>query len=814
MSVNLPDRCQVVVIGGGVVGCSVLYHLAKAGISDCILLERHQISSGTTWHSAALVNPLRPSASSTQLTKYSAKLYSELEQETGQPTGWRKCGHLNIAASKDRLTSLKHSMSVARSFGIDVEMISPRELKEKWPLLKTEDLLGAVWMPSAGRVNPTDVCQALLKGARTRGAKVFENTAVLDFEIVNGEIRGVVTPFGRVACATVVNCTGLWGRQLAARAGVKAPLYAAEHYYLLTEPIDGVHAGLPIVRDGDAFLYIREEVGGLLVGCFEPNPKPLPIEKLPEGASYVLLNEDWDHFEPMMLNAIDRIPELAKAQARKLINGPESFTTDHNPILGESPEVRGFFLACGMNSAGVVLAGGVGWATAEWIKTGRAPADLWNSDVRRYMPFQNNIKALKDRIPEVLAEHLMIPWPNREYETVRKVRRSPLHEILEQNGARFSQRGGWERALFFDKNNEIAELERTYGRPNWFGNWRREHMAARTGVALFDQSAFAKFIIQGRDVERFLQRVCANDVAIPIGKLVYTALLNETGGIESDLTITRIEPNVYMAITGSAQVVRDKDWLARNITPEEFVTITDVTSAYAALLITGPNSREFLAGFTSADLGNDAFPFGTAQSIDVGYATALALRVSYAGELGWELYISSDLAADVFEKLLATPSQMPIHLAGAAALASLRIEKGFRSWGHDISPAENPVEAGLMFAVKMDKLGGFIGREALLRAKKTEQRRRLVSVVIDDELAYPHGNEPLFVNGEVCGSLTSASFGHWVGRGVGLGWISNGALVDGGINRNSFEIEIGDQRCPVVLSVKAPYDPQGQRMRT
>jgi 4-methylaminobutanoate oxidase (formaldehyde-forming) len=466
-----------------------------------------------------------------------------------------------------------------------------------------------------------------------------------------------------------------------------------------------------------------------------------------------------------------------------------------------------------MNSAGVVLGGGVGWLTAEWIKRGRAPGDFWNSDVRRFMPFQNNSRALADRIPEVLSEHLTIPWPNRDYVSVRGVRRSPLHQILKEKGAHFTQRGSWERPLFFDSDGKIRSLDRTYQFPNWFQNWKVEHNSARTNVAIFDQSAFAKLIIQGRDVEHFLQRVCANDMAVPVGKVVYTTLLNEDGGIESDLTITRLEPTVYFAVTGSQQGIRDAHWLRRNVSSGEAVTVTDVTSAYAVIAITGPKSREFLSTFTNADLGNGEFPFGTARWIDAGYATALTLRLSYAGELGWEFYVPSDLAADSFERLLGRPNDNSFMLAGAAALASLRLEKGFRSWGHDIGPADNPLEAGLMSVVRMKKPLGFIGRTALVKAQEAPVTRRLISVVIESEAAFPHGNEPIFVNGELCGALTSASFGHSVGRGVGLAWIKNGALVKAAQKPISFEIEIEDRRYPISIDLKAPYDPQGRRMR-
>ncbi|MGE3702711.1 MAG: FAD-dependent oxidoreductase [Hyphomicrobiaceae bacterium] len=814
MTNTLPDHASVVVVGGGIVGCSVLYHLAKKGVRDCTLLERNQISSGTTWHSAALVTPLRASSSGTQLAKYSASLYAGLEAETGQATGWRECGHLNIAASKDRLLGLQHSVTVARGMGVEIEIIGREEVARKWPLLRTDDLHGAAWMPASGRVNPTDVCQALLKSARANGAKVFEDTPVTSFDAHGGKIRAVETPRGRVRCDAVVNCTGLWGRSTSASAGVTAPLYACEHFYLLTETIDGIGPMLPVVRDGDAYLYIREEVGGLLVGCFEPNARPLPLEKLP-AAAFALLNEDWDHFEPMMRNAIHRIPALEHARARNLINGPESFTTDHNPILGEAPEIKNFFLACGMNSSGVALAGGVGWAMAEWVTNGSPPIDLWDCDARRFLPFQNNDKILHDRIPEVLSKHFAVPWPGKDYETARGVRRSPLHGCLAARGAYFSQRGSWERAAWFQKPG-VSTLPPadTFGRPSYFEEWQQEHHAAREGVAIFDQSAFSKLLIQGRDAEKFLQRVCAGDLAVPPGKVVYTPLLNARGGIESDLTITRLDQESFLAITGSGQARRDADWLRRNLQSEEHATVTDVTSAYATLSVAGPRSRDLLARVACADLANHRFPFGTAQRIDVGYGEALALRVSYAGELGWELHVASDLAVSVFESVMDSAQGLHVKLAGSHALNSLRLEKAFRSWGHDVGPTDTPLEAGLMFAVKIDKGAEFVGREAVLRKREKGYARRLVSFVFERSDAFPHGHEPIYHDGRLCGVLSSASYGHTVARPIGMGWITLGDLTDEAIVAAPFQVEIAGKGHAVKPSLRALYDPGGQRMRS
>lgn len=809
---NLPDRANVVVVGGGIIGCSILYHLAKLGIPDCILVERHQIASGTTWHAAALVSPVRPPSALTELGKYSIQLYNELERETGQATGWRQCGHLNIAASKDRFENLKHTASVSRGLGFDVQIIGPKEAKEKWPLLRTDDLEGAIWNPISGRANPTDICQALLKGARTHGGRFYENTPVVGFEMLGGRVRGVHTAQGLIKCDTVVLCAGLWSHQVAKMAGAVAPLYACEHIYLLTDSIPGVTSDLPVLRDGDAYLYIREEVGGLLVGCFEPNPKPLPVEKLSPSESFILLNEDWDHFQPMMENAIHRIPALETAGARKLINGPESFTLDHNPLLGEMPGVHGFFVACGMNSGGIMMAGGVGKVMSEWVTRGRPSLDLWPTDIRRFGPYHNNVNALSKRIPEVLAHHFEIPWPGKDYETVRGIRRTPLHSALASRGAYFSQRAGWERPMWFSPNGAPQRPRYSYGPQDWFPHWKGEHLAARNAAAVFDQSPFGKLLVQGRDAELFLDRVCANDMTAPPGKVVYTSMLNPDGGIESDLTVTRLKDDAYLLITGSQQSVRDADWLRRNI-DREHVTVTDMTSAYATLTLCGPQSRQLLSRLTPAALDNRGFPYGTAQEIDVAYATALALRISYAGELGWELYIASEFAPAVFEALVDAGKDLGLRLAGANALNSLRIEKSFRSWGHDIGPTDTPFEAGLRFAVRLNKQTPFVGRDALLRQRDKGISRRLVNFVFEDPGAFPHGNEPIYRNGERCGVVTSASYGHSFERAVAIGTVRGKGLDDKAIVADEYQIEIADRRFTAKAHVKAIYDPDGSRMR-
>ena len=810
---QIPARAGVVVIGGGITGCSMLYHLAKAGVTDAILLEKHQITSGTTWHAAALVTVLRGSPTLATLAQYSAKLYASLEAETGQSTGWRQPGHITVAASKERMESLKHSASSARSFGLDVEIITAAEIAKKWPLIRSDDLHGGLWSPTSGRVDPSDTCAALLKGAKSRGAKVFENTPVDGFEIVGDRIKGVKTPFGTIKCDTVVNCAGLWSREVGGMAKHNVPLYACEHLYMLTDSMKGVTADMPGLRDSDAYLYFREDVGGLLVGCFEPNPKPLPIEKLPKDSGFVLMNEDWDHFAPMMQNAIHRVPSLEHAGMRSFINGPESFTLDSTPLIGEAPEVRGLFTACGMNSSGIVFGGGVGWAMTELITKGRTPIDMWSVDIQRYGKGDNNLRGLSERIPEVLAKHFEIPWPGHDYDSVRQVKRTPLHGELKQRGASFTQRANWERPAWFAPDGKVPAIEFSYGPQNWFPFWEGEHKAARADVALFDQSPFSKLLVQGRDAETFLQRVCANNVAVEPGKLVYTALLNDWGGFESDLTLTRLREDAYLLVTGAQQGVHDTHWLQSHVGENENVTIANVTSGSAVIGIAGPKSRDLLARLTPQPLDNAAFPFGAAREIEIGYGNALAMRVSYTGELGWELHVPAEFAVGVFEEILAVGSDFGLRLAGTAAMGSLRIEKGFRSWGHDIGPHDTPLESGLGFAIRFDKKGGFIGREALLRQRDAGLSRRLLSFVFEDAAAFPNHHEPIYRNGEKCGSLSSATFGHSLGRAVALGWIKGGSMTDADILGDKFEAEIAGKRWKVTPSPAAPFDPRGLRMK-
>lgn len=811
---TLPTHVRVVVIGGGVMGCSTLYHLAKLGVADAVLLERERLTCGTTWHSAAQVRQLRSTNNLTQLIRYSAELYASLEAETDQSTGWIRTGSLSIATNPDRLTHIRRQASLGKLFGVETHELSATEAAGLWPMMRSDDIVGAVYSPDDGRVNPSDLCAALVKGARARGARIFEDSPVTGIRTRGGRVAGVETPAGTIACEAVVNCAGLWGRRVGAMAGVAVPLYACEHFYLLTKPIEGLGRHLPTLSDHDGYLYIRDEVGGLLAGCFEPHARALPLERLPEGFAFELLDEDWDHFEPMMLNAIHRIPALERAEAKALVNGPESFTPDGAFLLGEAPEVGGFFVGCGMNSVGIASGGGAGRALAEWIVEGAPARDLWSVDIRRFAPFHADEAFLRARIPEELGLHYAIGYPGRERESARDLRHTPVHDRLAARGARFGARMGWERALWFPGPGGAVPAPLGFGRPAWHEAEAREALAARNGVALFDQSTFTKLVVDGADTEAFLQRVCANDVAVAPDRVVYTGLLNDRGGYESDLTVFRLSDTRYWLVTGTAQAVRDPHWLRGRMTRGERVTVADESAEWAVLSIGGPTSRRVLQSLGMDGLGNAAFPPFTWRETSLAGAPVRAARLSYAGELGWELYVRAERAPALYDALMQAGEPFGLVNAGAYALTSLRVEKGYRAWGHELTPDDTPLEAGLAFATKLDGDVDFIGRDALLRRRAEGPRRRLVHFRADDPAVHLLGDEPLLRAGEPAGQATSAAYGHAVGASVGMAYLDAGGrrpadlVAEGG-----FEVELSCVRHPVRVSLQPFYDPAGDRMK-
>lgn len=815
MSVQtLPNAAQYVIIGGGIVGCSVAYHLTKMGHSDVVLLEQGQLSCGTTWHAAGLVGQLRSHPAMTELIRYSTELYAGLEAETGLGTGWKRCGSVTVARSEDRMTMLKRTAASARAQGVEVEVISPAEAQAKWPVMQVDDVKGAIWMPGDGKANPTDLTQSLAKGARNRGARVVEGVQVTDILTENGTATGVVTDKGTIRAEVVVNCGGQWARKLGQMCGVDVPLHSAEHLYIVTEKIDGVTPDLPVMRDPDGFIYFKEETGGLVMGGFEPEAKPWGMNGIPDKFFFQLLPDDWDQFEILMDNALIRVPQLADSGVREFYNGPESFTPDNNYILGEAPNLRNFFVAAGFNSMGIASAGGAGRALAEWIVEGAPTSDLFAVDIRRFAGFNNNPTWLHDRIKETLGLHYAMPWPNRELDTARPFRRSPLYDRLAAKHAVFGSKMGWERANFFANDTASARIDYSFGRQNWHNVVAEEHRAVREGVALFDQTSFAKLMVQGRGACEQLNRICAANIDVDLGVTVYTGLLNPRGGYESDLTVLRIERDKFLLITGSAQAVHDSDWVTRNLEEGSHVVLTDVTSAWSVLALMGPKSRDVLSALSNADLGNGAFPFGTHQEIDLGYATVLANRMTYVGELGWELLVPSEFTVGVYEDLMRAGAEHGICDAGYYALEGLRLEKGFRAWSRELTPDVTPLQAGLSFAVDMDKPGGFIGRDALIAAKADPNHlcTRIVQLVLEDGGAQLWGGEAVLMDGVEIGEVRSGAYGHTLAASVALCLLqSSQPLTKDVLEAGRFEIDLAGKKLAAQFHIRSPYDPTSAR---
>jgi 4-methylaminobutanoate oxidase (formaldehyde-forming) len=808
----VPAHARAVIVGGGIVGCSVAYHLTKLGWRDVVLLERRELSCGTTWHAAGLVGQIRSSHNLTRLASYGAVLYERLEAETGQATGFRRSGSLSVARTAERMIELKRGASMARCFGVDVQVISPGEAGRRWPLMRTDDLAGAVWIPGDGRTNPIDTTLALARGARNGGATILENVTVTGIQRERGAATGVRTDHGDITCEVVVNCAGMWGREVGRMAGVNVPLHAAEHFYIVTEPMAGVTRDLPVLRDTDGYIYVREEVGGLLMGGFEPAAKPWGMDGIPADFKFALLPEDWEHFRVLMEQACVRIPALETAPVRRHVNGPESFTPDNRYMLGEAPELRNFFVAVGFNSIGIASAAGAGRALAEWIVGGEPAMDLWDVDIRRFMPFQGNARYLRERTREVVGLLYAMHWPFRQPETARGVRRSVLHDRLAARGAAFGVVAGWERANWFAPHGAEPRYAYTYGRQNWFATAAAEHRAVREAVGLFDQSSLAKLLLQGPDTTATLQRLCANDVDVPVGRIVYTQMLNARGGIECDLTVTRLAADAYLVVTVAAAATHDADWIRRGIATTR-VTLTDVTSACTVLGVMGPRSRDLLARLTGADLSNAAFPFGTVREIELGYASVRATRITYVGELGWELYVPTELAMGVYDDVVAAGEGLGLRHAGYHAMDSLRVEKGYRSWGHDIGSEDTPLEAGLSFAVAFQK-GGFTGREALLRQRDTPLERRLVMFALDDPEPLLLGDEPIWRDGALVGRITSGAYGHTLGRAVGMGYVAHPDGVDAAfVQAGRWELEIATERFAAAARLEPLYDPTSARVR-
>ena len=813
-SVSLPRQARVVIIGGGIVGCSVAYHLTKLGWRDVVVLERNTLTSGTTWHAAGLIGQLRSTYNLTQLAKYSADLFHTLADETGQETGFRQTGSIALATSAARMEELKRGASMARCCGLEVEVIDVRDAVQRWPLVDADGVVGGVYLPKDGRCNPVDTTLALAKGARQGGARVLEHVLVKDIRRKGGRATGVSTAHGDIDAEFVVNCAGLWGWHVGREAGVNVPLHGAEHFYVVTEAIPGLTADLPVLRVPDICTYFKEDAGKLLVGFFEPHAKPWRKGPAPEPEGFVHLPEDWDHVMPYLEAAMARVPVLRDTGIQLFFNGPESFTPDDRYILGEAPELRNCFVAAGFNSVGIQSSGGAGKAIAEWIVRGHAPMDLWDVDVRRFMPFQGNSRYLRERTTETLGLLYDMHWPNRQYASARGARRSPLHERIAGARACFGETAGWERPNWYAPPRVAPVYEYSYGRQNWFAYSAAEHRAVREGVGLFDQSSFAKFVLQGRDAERVLDRVCANDVAVAPDRIVYTQWLNERGGIEADLTVTRLDEERYMIVTAAATQTRDFYWLRDHIPSGAHAVLTDVTSGYAVIGIMGPRSRDLLQPLTDADLSNAAFPFGASREIELGYARVRASRITYVGELGWEIYVPAEFALGVYDVIAAAGSGAGLVHAGYHAMNSLRMEKAYRHWGHDISDETTPLEAGLAFAVAFSRQADFVGRAALERQRSEGVRTRLVQFALADPQPLVYHNEPIWRDGALVGRVTSGAYGHTVGTSLCMGYVPcDPSQPADAVLAGAYEIEVACERYPARASLRPFYDPAGGRIR-
>ena len=813
---SVPKSAKTVIIGGGIIGCSVAYHLAKMGWTDTVLLERKKLTSGTTFHAAGLVGQLRSNANITQLLGYSVDLYNRLEEETGLGTGWKMNGGLRLACNQERWTEVKRQATTAHSFGLDMQLLTPKEAQDIWPLMNVDDVIGAALLPTDGQANPSDITQALAKGARMNGATIMEDTKVLSIEMEEGKIRAVETDRGRIECEKVVCCAGQWTRDFAKTVGVNVPLVPVEHQYMVTEPIDGVTPGLPTLRDPDRLTYYKEEVGGLVMGGYEPNPIPWAMEGIPKGFHYSLLDSNFDHFEQLMELSLGRVPALETAGIKQLINGPESFTPDGNFILGEAPELENFYVGAGFNAFGIASGGGAGMVLAEWVAKGEPPFDVWPVDIRRFGSRHFDTDWVRTRTLEAYGKHYTIAWPHEEHASGRPGRRSPLYDRLKDRGACFGEKLGWERPNWFAdlSSGQQARDEYSFGRQNWFETVGEEHHATREAVTVFDQSSFAKFMLVGSDAEKALSWICANDVRKPVGSVIYTQMLNDHGGIECDLTVVRVAEDRFYIVTGTGYATHDFDWIRRNIPEGSDAHLVDVTSGHAVLSLMGPKARDVLNKLTADDVSHEGFPFGTMKQIGIAGAPVMALRLTYVGELGWELHLPTEYAVNLYESLMEAGAEFGIRNGGYRAIESCRLEKGYRAWAADIGPDHTPIEAGMGWAVKLKTDVAFKGREAMEKQKAEGVAKMLACFTVEDPDVVLLGRETIYRDGVRVGWLTSAGFGYSVGKPIGYGYVRNESGVDRDyLTSGSYELEVATERVPAKIHLQPLYDPGMSRIR-
>ncbi|MEO1732132.1 MAG: FAD-dependent oxidoreductase [Pseudomonadota bacterium] len=812
---DLPQHARVVIIGGGVIGCSVAYHLTKLGWKDVVLLERKQLTSGTTWHAAGLIAQLRATANMTKLAKYSQELYGALEAETGVATGFKRVGSITAALTDERLEELHRSAAMARAFGVEIEEIGPNEIKSRYEHLNIDGVTGGVYLAKDGQGDPANIALALAKGARQKGAQVVERVKVKDMTRDARRISGVNWAgedgtAGHIACDMIVNCAGMWGHQVGRMAGINVPLQACEHFYIVSEPIDGL-TQLPVLRVPDECAYYKEDAGKMMLGAFEPKSKPWGIKGIPDSFEFDQLPEDFDHFEPILEMAVNRMPMLGEAGIHTFFNGPESFTPDDAYHLGRAPEMDNVWVAAGFNSVGIQSAGGAGMALAQWMEDGQKPFDLGDVDISRMQPFQGNKSYLVERASETLGLLYADHFPFRQKATSRGVRRTPFHAQLQDKGAVFGELAGWERANWFARNGQAAEYQYSWKRQNFFGNVAEEHKAVRENVGMYDMSSFGKLRVEGRDAEGFMNYVGGGNYSVPIGKIVYTQFLNDRGGIEADVTVTRLTETAYLVVTPAATRLADQTWMQRHV-GDFNVVITDVTAGEGVLAVMGPNARKLLQAVSPADFSNAVNPFGTAQEIEIGMGLARVHRVTYVGELGWEVYVSADMAGHVFETLYEAGEDMGLMLCGMHMMDTCRIEKGFRHFGHDITCEDHVLEAGLGFAVKKDK-PSFIGRDAVLRKQDEGLSSRLVQFKLTDPDPLLYHNEPVIRDGEIVGYLSSGAYGHHLGGAMGLGYVPCKGESASDVLASTYEIDVAGTRFMAEASLKPMYDPKSERVK-
>ncbi len=813
---ELPKTAKAVVIGGGIVGCSTAYHLAKLGWTDTVLLERKKLTSGTTFHAAGLVGQLRSNANITQLLGYSVDLYDRLEKETGLGTGWKMNGGLRLACNEARWEEVKRQATTAQSFGLEMQLLTPSEAQALWPIMTVDDVIGGAYLPTDGQANPSDITQALAKGARMAGATIFEDTAVTDIRIEEGKIKGVQTDSGFIECEIVVCCAGQWTREFAGRFGVNVPLVSLQHQYIITEPIKDLPRDLPTLRDPDRLTYYKEEVGGLVMGGYEPNPITWAVDGIPEDFHYTLLSSDFEHFEPMMELALGRVPALETAGIKELVNGPESFTPDGNFILGEAPELKNFFVGAGFNAFGIASGGGAGMVLAEWVVKGEPPYDLWAVDIRRFGRVHFDTDWVRTRTIEAYGKHYTMAWPHEEHSSGRPNRTSPLYERLKAAGACFGEKLGWERSNWFADLDagEVPADQYSFGRPNWFDAVAREHHAAREAAVLIDQTSFAKFTLKGPDAETSLDWIAANDVRKPAGSLIYTQMLNDHGGIECDLTAARIGPEEYYIVTGTGFATHDFNWISRNIPPGLQAELSDITATTSVLSLMGPNARKILEAVTADDVSNDGFPFARFKNIAIAGCPVRALRITYLGELGWELHLPVEHAGAVYDALMSAGREFGLLNAGYRAIESCRLEKGYRAWGSDIGPDHTPLEAGLGWAVKLKTGRDFKGRTAIEAQKQGGVKKMLACFTVDDPDVVLLGRETIYRNGERVGWLSSGGYGHTIAKSIGYGYVRNAAGVDADfVLEGTYELDVALTRVPCKVHLKPLVDPSMSRIR-